>query len=180
MRMDSKAAEEATVLRTAQAMCAAARTAPKARGVDQIHTLILTGDEIGELADEMDRVGDSLEAPFFHRDADNVRQSTAVVLFGVTYDQRGLSEICQLCNNHTCQECREKNAVCVYDPMDLGIALGSAVSVAARDRIDNRILFSAGKTALAGGYFDPSVMLVMAVPLSCSGKSPYFDRPAAK
>lgn len=178
MRMDSAAAEEAAVFRTAQAMCAAARTAPKARGIDEIRTVILTGGELDELADEMDRVGDSLEAGFFHRDADNVRNSQAVVLMGVTYNQRGLSEICQLCNNHTCAECKEKNAVCVYDPMDLGIALGSAVAVAARDHIDNRIMFSVGKAALAAGYFDPQVMLIMGIPLSCKGKNPYFDRKA--
>lgn len=176
MRMDSRAAEETAVLRTAQEMCAAARTAPKARGIDEIHTTILTGGELNELADEMDKVGDSLDAGFFHRDADNVRESDAVVLIGVTYAQRGLSEMCQLCNNHTCDECREKNAVCVYDPLDLGIALGSAVAAAARNHIDNRIMFSAGKAALAAGYFDPKVMLIMAVPLSCKGKNPYFDR----
>lgn len=176
MRMDSRAAEEAAVLRTAQAMCAAARTAPKARGIDQIHTAILTGSEKEELAGEMDRMGDSLEAGFFKRDAGNVRDSAAVVLIGVTYATRGLSEKCQLCNNHTCAECAEKNAVCVYDPLDLGIAIGSAVAVAARDHIDNRVMFTGGKAAYACGFFDPSVMLIMAIPLSCTGKNPYFDR----
>lgn len=176
MRMDSKAAEEAAVLHTAQAMCAAARTAPKARGIDEIHTAILTGSDKEELAEEMDKMGDSLEAGFFHRDANNVRESEAVVLIGTTYKQRGLSEVCQLCNNHTCAECAEKDAVCVFDPLDLGIAIGSAVALAARDHIDNRILFSGGKAAYACGFFDPDVMLIMAIPLSCTGKNPFFDR----
>lgn len=176
MRMDSKAAEEAAVLRTAQAMCAAARTAPKARGMDELQTTILTGREKDDLADEMDRIGDSLEAGFFHRDADNVRQSEAIVLIGTTYRPRGLSELCQLCNNHTCEECEQKNAVCVYDPMDLGIAIGSAAALAAREHIDNRVLFSAGKAALAAGIFGPEIALVMGIPLSCTGKNPFFDR----
>lgn len=176
MKMDSRAAEEAAILRTAQAMCAAARTAPKARGMDEIRTLILTGREKDELADEMDKVGDSLEAKFFHRDAKNVRDSEAIVLIGTTYVPRGLNEICQLCNNHNCEECTKKDGVCVYDPLDLGIAIGSAVALAAREHIDNRVLFSAGKAALAAGYFDPSVMLIMGIPLSCKGKNPYFDR----
>lgn len=176
MRIESREAEKAAVLHTAQEMCAAARTAPKGRGIDEIHTAILTEGDLEELAKEMDKMGDSLEAPFFHRDADNVRASDAVVLIGTTYKPRGLNEICQLCNNHTCAETVEKNAVCVFDPLDLGIAIGSAVAVAARDHIDNRIMFSAGKAAYACGFFDADVMLIMAVPLSCTGKNPYFDR----
>lgn len=176
MRMDSRSAEEAAVLRTAQAMCAAIRTAPKTRGIDELQTVILTGKEKDDLADEMDRVGDSLGAAFFHRDADNVRASDAVVLAGSTYNQRGLNEICQMCNNHTCAECAEKNAVCIYDPMDLGIGIGSAAALAAREHIDCRVMFSAGKAALAAGVFGPEIAVVIGIPLACSGKSPFFDR----
>lgn len=176
MRMDSKAAEEAAVLRCAQQMCAAMRTAPKARGIDELQTLILTGDEKDSLAKEMDRVGDVLGAGFFHRDANNVREAVAIVLVGTTYKPRGLNELCQLCNNRSCAETLEKNAVCVFDPLDLGIAIGSAVAIAADERIDNRVLFSAGKAALAAGYFGDEITLIMGIPLSCAGKNPFFDR----
>lgn len=176
MRMEAAGAQEAAVLRTAQAMCAAARTAPKARGIDHIETCILTSQEKDDLAAEMDKLGDTLGAGFFHRDAQNVRDAQALVLLGIDYAQRGLNEICQLCNNHNCAECAQKDAVCIYDPMDLGIAIGSAVAVAADDRIDNRVLFSAGKAALAAGTFADNITLVMGIPLSCSGKSPFFDR----
>ena len=180
MRVDARGAEEGALMRTAQAMCAAARTAPKARGIDHIETCILTGKEKDDLADEMDKIGDVLKAEFFHRDAQNVRDSYLIVMIGIDYSQRGLSEICQLCNNRTCDECAEKNAVCIYDPLDLGIALGSAVSIAADDRMDNRILFSAGKAALVSGTFPDDIRLVMGIPLSCTGKSPYFDRKKKK
>ena len=163
-------------MRAAQAMCAAARTAPKARGVDHIATCILTSDEKDALAAEMDKLGTELDAGFFHRDAQCVRDSYLIVLIGVDYSQRGLGSICQLCNNADCDETAAKDAVCVFDPMDLGIALGSAVSLAADLRIDNRILFSAGKAALSAHIFDENIRLAMGIPLSCSGKSLYFDR----
>ena len=83
MRIDSTGAEEGALLRAAQAMCAAARTAPKARGEDHIASCILTGEEKDSLAAEMDRLGDAFGLSFFHRDAQNVRDSYLIVLLGV-------------------------------------------------------------------------------------------------
>ena len=37
--------EKKAVLETASRMCAAARTAPKTRHIDGIHTLVVTGEE---------------------------------------------------------------------------------------------------------------------------------------
>ncbi len=178
MRIDSRTAEEAAVMNTAQAMCAAARTAPKARGVDELQTCILTGEDKNALAAEMERMGNETGAGFFLRDAGNIKESAAVVLIGSSYRQRGLNEICRLCNYADCGECSEQNGVCVYGPLDLGIALGSAVAAAADARVDNRILFSAGKAAVAMEVFDPEVKIVMAIPLCVKGKSPFFDRKA--
>ena len=59
---------------------------------------------------------------------------------------------------------------------DLGIAIGSAVSVAADGRIDNRVMFSVGKAAMSLGMLGREMALVFGIPLSASGKSPYFDR----
>lgn len=180
MRIDSAGAEEGALMRAAQAMCAAARTAPKACGQDHLATCILTGKEKDDLAAEMDRLGDELGAGFFHRDAQNVRDSYLIVLIGVDYSQRGLNAVCQLCNNADCSETAAKDAVCVFDPLDLGIALGSAVGLAADMRIDNRILFSAGKAALSAHIFPEEIRLVMGIPLSCNGKSLYYDRKPKK
>lgn len=180
MRIDAAGAEEGAIMRTAQAMCAAARTAPKACGQDHLATCILTGREKDALADVMDRIGDEQDRGFFHRDAQNVRDSYLIVLIGVDYSQRGLNECCQLCNNKNCAETAEKDAVCIFDPLDLGIALGSAVSLAADMRIDNRILFSAGQAALAARVFPEGIRQVMGIPLSCNGKSLYYDRKPKK
>jgi len=179
MVIQAKDAEMATVLNVAQQMCVAARTAPKARGIDYISTCIVTGEEKDKLAGEMERFGAEFGEKYqsrMARDAGNVRNSQAVVLIGTTYQTRGLGDGCALCNFKNCAECAEKGAVCVYDPMDLGIAVGSAVAMAADMRVDNRVMFTIGKVAIAGGYLEKSVRLAMGIPLSATGKSPFFDR----
>ena len=174
MLYDEKSCEEAAVLDTARRMCAAARTAPKARGIDYVQTMVVTGDEKEQLAREMDHLGEALNAATFIRDAKNVRESHAVVLIGTRFSQRGLN--CGYCGFPDCKTCREAGATCAFDPLDQGIALGSAVSIAADNRIDNRIFYSAGRAALTLKLMDEDVKLIMAVPLSATRKSVYFDR----
>ena len=65
---------------------------------------------------------------------------------------------------------------CVFNVTDLGIAVGSAVSIAADNRIDNRVMYSAGKGALKAGMLPPDVRIAYGIPLSISSKSIYFDR----
>jgi uncharacterized ferredoxin-like protein len=173
---DSKTAENEVVMQVARQICAAARTAPKARGIDQLSTCILTDGHKEKLAAEMDRLAGVLDRPFFSRDANNVRASLAVVLMGVTLEQRGLDESCRLCHSENCAACAEKNGICVFAPMDLGIALGSAVSIAADNRVDTRILFSAGQAARSLKFLPKEVEIIMCIPLSVSAKSPFFDR----
>lgn len=172
----SQDAEASAVLNIAQNMCAAARTAPKTKGLDYIDTCIVTGDELEALAKEMEHLAKALDYPFFVRDADCVRKSQAVVLIGSQYTKRGLGEGCGYCNFKDCKDCGDHGAVCVYDPLDLGLALGSAVSVAADSKVDSRIMFSVGRAAMSLGLFDTSIRIVMGIPVSVSGKSPFFDR----
>lgn len=176
MIINSEKAELDAVIKVAEAMCAAARTAPKAKGDDYIKTAIVTDKELETLAQKMTELGNKSGMGFLNRDAGNIRNSQAVVLIGTTYNQRGLTEFCSLCNFAGCEKSREAGAVCVYDPMDLGIAIGSAVAVAADNRIDNRVMFSAGKAAMELNIFDESVKCVMAIPLSAKGKNIFFDR----
>lgn len=178
MIYDSAAAEEAAVLNAAYALCAAARTAPKTRGIDHLHTLILTGEDIFRLAAEMERLGPELHYAFFARDAKCLRESQAVVLVGAAYATRGLNEGCGYCGFRSCAECQLAGAACVYEGIDLGIAVGSMVSMAADLRVDNRVLFSAGRAALEMGLLGRDVKCVLAVPLCVKGKSPFFDRKA--
>lgn len=176
MIRDSKTAEQQAVLAAAQAVCAAARTAPKAKGTDYLDTLILTGEEKDRLADKMDEIAAAMGAGFFSRDAGNVRAAQAVVLIGTAEDKRGLGRLCGYCHFDDCAGCAEKGGACVYDFVDLGIALGSAAALAADLRMDNRILFSAGRAAREMNLMDEKITAIFALPLSVSGKSPFFDR----
>ncbi|MEG2083264.1 MAG: ferredoxin domain-containing protein, partial [Oscillospiraceae bacterium] len=48
--------------------------------------------------------------------------------------------------------------------------------VASSAHVDNRIMFSAGRAALEMGLFEKKIKIIMAIPLSVTGKSPFFDR----
>ena len=177
MFINSKKAEETAILNLAHSVCAAVRTAPKACGIDHLETAILTGEDKDRVTAEMRNIGETLgeSGKFFCRDADNADASGAVVLVGAKYETRGLNEKCKLCGFENCDACENVGAACVFTSMDLGIALGSAVSLVADNRVDNRIMFTIGQAAaklrLLGAY-----KLIMGIPLSASGKSVFFDR----
>ena len=172
----SKQAEEAAVLQTANAICAAIRTAPKTSGRDFVESCIVTGNDLEQLACRMEELADSSGAAFLRRDAGNVRVSGAVVLAAVKNVYRGINGLCQYCGHADCAACSEVGGECIYGPLDLGIALGSAVSLAADARVDNRIMFSAGRAAMDLHFLPEGYGCCIAIALSVSGKSPYFDR----
>ncbi len=153
---------------------AAARTAPKACGRDNLTIAMITAPEaIERLAADMDRVSETEEGRnFFARDAGNIRASDAVVFIGTGISVLNLN--CGLCGWALCEK-KPSNAPCAFNMHDLGLAVGSAVSVAADMRIDSRVMFSAGTSAMNTGMM-AGCHSVMAIPLSVSGKSPYFDR----
>ncbi len=169
--MERKAVEE-----VAELMCAAARTAPKGKGVDNLVTLVVTGEDKDGLAKEMRRVAEEHSVEFFARDADCVDSSQAVVLLG----QRPVPfylPVCGYCGFGNCADNKEKGGVCAISVGDLGIAACSAASVAGLHHVDNRIMFSIGRAALNLKLFeDDDVREAYGIPLSVSGKSPFFDR----
>ena len=176
MLYPSKEAEQAAVLSVAQEMCAAIRTAPKTQGKDYIDCCIVTEKELAELARKMEELGTAHEAAFLLRDAGNIRASAAVVLVGVKNAYHGLNELCRYCGMENCAACSKLGGECVYGPIDLGIAVGSAVALAADHRVDNRVMFSVGRAAMELGCLGSDYGCVLGIPLSVSGKSPYFDR----
>ena len=114
--------------------------------------------------------------PGFERDALNLKQSPVIVLIGTKTAAIGLT-YCGFCGFKDCAAMEAAAAVCSYNPMDLGIAAGSAVSIAADFHIDNRIMYSAGKTAVEINLFkDKKITIALAIPLSASGKNIFFDR----
>ena len=92
MIYNSTEMEKEALFNTAARMCAAARTAPKAKGQDSIITYVLTKTDKQRLADTMEETGIRLfgegKAAWYKRDADNVRDSQAVVLIGTKKDYR--------------------------------------------------------------------------------------------
>lgn len=168
-------AEYNAVLDAARLMCAAARTAPKTKGIDHIVTSILTGAEKDALADKMAALAEAWNHPSFVRDGGNVKQAAAIVLIGTALGVRGLND-CGFCGFETCAGCERAGGRCAYDSMDLGIAIGSAVAAAADLRVDNRVMFSAGRAALEAGLLGGDVKQAVGIPLSVTGKSVFFDR----
>lgn len=172
--------EENAVLATAARMCAAARTAPKTRARDHVLTLVLTGEEKDALADRMEELSMRVFGPdrpgnHFPRDASNLRAAYAVVLVGV---RRAYFDLpyCSFCGFENCAACRRAGARCAFNLVDLGIAISSAVAVAADERVDNRIMFSIGKAAEEMGYSDEEAVIWQGIPLQVAGKNIFFDR----
>lgn len=168
---DSRAA---TIESIAVLMMSAARTAPKACGLDNLEIATITGATISAVAKNMKEVGRERGHDFFLRDADNIEMAGAVVLIGTRTVVLNLN--CGLCGYPTCTDKMDNtDAPCMFNSHDLGIAVGSAVSIAADNRVDTRVMYSAGLTANLMGLMG-DCHTVMAIPLSVSGKNPFFDR----
>jgi uncharacterized ferredoxin-like protein len=175
MKISDTQLEKEGLLEVARLMCIAARTAPKGRGVDRLVAMVLTGDEKDRLADEMGSLGKQPAAEFFIRDAANVRAAGAVVLLGTRLAPLGVP-VCGYCGFENCAANEAKGGICVFNIADLGIALGSAVSVAANNRVDCRIFFSAGRAALNQNHLGEDVKVAFGIPISVGPKSLFFDR----
>lgn len=163
---------EEAVIAIAKKIAVAARTAPKGKGVDNLEIAILTGNDIEKLAVAMCEIAEKEGRTSFARDAENCRKSQAVMLFATKNAPLGLN--CSFCGFSKCED-KDSKIPCFFNANDLGIAIGSAVSVACDNRIDNRVMYTIGYTALKMNLLhDCSV--VLGLPLSVSGKSPFFDR----
>ena len=186
-RFKSEQAEKDAVSMVAALMAVSARTAPKARGVDATDSLILDRDDLEKLAAAMERKAKEKSpnmSSVFTRDANNVRNSSAVLLIGVKGYPKKIEDPldCGACGYESCERLdkakkRTKDftgPVCTFQAMDLGIALGSAVKVAGSLNVDNRMMYTIGAAAKELGLLDSDI--IIGIPLSVSGKSPYFDR----
>lgn len=171
----SKDAENRAIMAVADMMMAAARTAPKGCGLDNLETLLLTSTDKERLTAEMRKIAVETGADFFDRDAGNIDACPVIMLLGAINNPTGLTG-CSLCGFPTCQDTVEAGANCAFNVTDLGIAIGSAVSIAADNRIDSRVMFSAGKAAIRLGLFENNVRVGYGIPLSTSSKSIFFDR----
>lgn len=161
----------------AERMVIAARTAPKGKGADFLETLIVTGENIEQIANRMKEIGARANTtPAFIRDADNILAAGAVVLLGTRIGSLGLA-YCSLCGYESCAE-KEKYSEhpCAFNTGDLGIAVGSAASIAMDARVDNRIMYTVGMAVKELGLMGDEVKIIYAIPLSATSKNVFFDR----
>ena len=160
------------VLQIAQQMMIAARTAPKGKGVDIMEVAMVTESNIRILSDTMKKMYEENGFKFFLRDAENILNAECIVLIGTREHPQGLN--CGHCGFDAC-DAREEGVPCAINSVDVGIAIGSACSVAADHRVDTRVMFSAGRAAQQFDWLD-GCKQVYAIPVSASSKNPFFDR----
>lgn len=175
MLMTDQESKIDTLVRAAEEICMAARTAPKGKGKDLLVTAIVTGEHKDILCRKMREIARRDELAFFERDAGNIEGLEVVILLGSRKEPLGIPH-CGYCGFADCNAMLEAGGTCSFNTGDLGIALGSAVSRAADLRLDNRIMYSAGKAAIEAGLLQKGVDIAYGIPLSVTGKSPFFDR----
>lgn len=162
------------LLLVANEMMTAARTAPKGKGFDIIEVATVTDETIKLLSNEMIKYSEKTGLKFLLRDAENILLSEAIVLIGTKSQTQSLN--CGYCGFDTCAAKNEfPDVPCAINTVDVGIAIGSACAIAADKRVDSRVMFSVGRVAQELGLM-PGCTSIYGIPISCSSKSPFFDR----
>lgn len=165
-------------------MAAAATTAPKSKGFDDLTVEVIGQKEIRQIANEIRKMWREEFTNgtfwFLGPDAEAIETSTTMLLLGIHAKRPPLQLDCGACGYEACEDYEEavtKNktkALCAFKVLDLGVALSSAAKVASQNFIDNRIMWSAGMAAKRLGLIKGD--LVFGIPLAASGSNPYFDR----
>ena len=132
MILNERDSRHEQVLQIGKQMMVAARTAPKAKGVDIIEAALITDEDIQRLSEEMRAVCEENGFKFFLRDADNIMEAECVLLIGTQELTHGLN--CGHCGYATCAE-RPVGVPCALNSVDVGIAIGSACAIAADHRV---------------------------------------------
>ena len=172
---NSNELEKAGVLDIAKLMAVAARTAPKTRGIDNIETIAIDDEqEKKRLCDKMREISKRENRPSIGRDANSIQDSPVIVAIGVKSNPAGLN--CGYCGYPTCAELQKTKGVCAYNSIDLGIAIDSAAGTANSFHTDNRVMYSIGRACLDLKLFSSTVKQALGIPLSVTGKNPFFDR----
>jgi len=163
-------------LEIAEKMATAAHTAPKTKGRDALKIVIVSGDDLNKIADKMVEISKRISLPFFERDAECIRKSHALLLIGTSV-LPAMLPYCGLCGFEDCKsKMKVPNAPCAFNAIDLGIAVGSAVSIAADSRVDSRVMYSVAMAALELKILGDLHKVLLGIPICISSKSPFFDR----
>jgi uncharacterized ferredoxin-like protein len=172
---NSNELELAAIKDVAEFMAVAARTAPKTRGIDNVEIIAIDDEATKKrLTEKMKEISKDDARPGFERDANSITDSPVILVIGVRSNPAGLN--CGFCGYSTCEEMVKHKATCAYNPIDLGIATGSSVAMAGDFHADNRVMYSIGRACLDLGLFSQTVKQALGIPLSVTGKNPFFDR----
>ena len=168
----------------ANLMAAAATTAPKSKGFDDLTIEIVSGAKITQIAKEIKKMRQedltSQTFWFLEPDAEAITESAAIFLIGIHAKRPPLTLNCQACGFETCADFEEAvrqnktTALCAFKILDLGIALSTATTVAAQHFIDNRMMWSVGMAAKRLDLITGDI--VLGIPLAAKGSNPFFDR----
>ena len=172
MIISERQSRHQAVIDAVRSMMTAARTAPKGRGIDIIECVMVEGEDIKTLSAAMLEMHRRTGRPVYERDSANILKAEAVLLIGTRSTPLGLN--CAHCGYQTCAS-KPRQVPCAINAVDVGIAIGSAVSRAADLRVDTRVMFSIGKGAMLLDWL-PDCGLVFGIPVSASSKNPFFDR----
>ena len=186
-RYFSMSVETEAVKTVAGLMALAARTAPKACGLDSIAIEIVTGKEQDRIAEKMIQIAKDTGVVFFRINGEQVKTSDATVLIGVSGEKTtGLN--CGGCGQMSCNDMAKAYAAaksnktdykgpnCIFKISDLGIAVGSAVKTASIHNVDNRVMYTAGVAAMKLGMLK-GCSLVYGIPLKASGRNVFWAAP---
>ena len=164
------------LIEVAEKMLIAARTAPKGRGEDNTVFAVAEGSTIKEISEKMQEIGERVNQNAFIRDSKNILGSPVIVLLGTRIKSMNLKK-CGRCGFKNCDEKNKHTEIpCVFNTGDLGIAIGSAVSIAMDCRVDNRIMYTVGEAVMELGIMQEDVKCVYGIPLSAGSKNIFFDR----
>ena len=187
--MDTSAVE--TVLNL---MSLAARTAPKSFAMDCLEVEILSNDDRQQIVATMRALGEAKSAAAktetkaralsldWNCDAETLGRADGILLLGVKGTMTpGVN--CGGCGFATCADMLKAprqdrdfpGPFCMYRVLDLGIAVSSAVAVAAHHFLDNRMFQKVGTAAIKLGIM-PKCAPILGIGVSCSAKNIFFDR----
>lgn len=150
--------------RIAIAAIGKAKTAPKAKGVDNLVYGILEKEDIKLVYEKMIEIGKRDDITFFIRDANNI-QFTKFIIFIAVLDKNSPSYIKVKGLEDT-----------KTDYINLGIAIGGCLDVINTFGCDTRVMWSIGQALKELDILKKEVSEILTLPLSLTEKNPFFDR----
>lgn len=167
--------EREGAIEVAKLMAVAARTAPKTRGIDNIEIVAIDDEPTKKrIIEKMKDISKKENRPSFERDANSIDASPVILVIGVKSNPAGLN--CGFCGYPKCDDLSKTKGICTYNSIDLGIAIDSAAAGADSFHADNRVMYSIGRACLDLKIFSQTVKQALGIPLSVTGKNPFFDR----